>query len=46
MQVFEKCIIARMPKVMTGSRIARSIKYTYNLSFHVATQAKSLKLFI
>ncbi len=31
MQVFEKWIIAEIPKVMPKSRIAKALKYTYNI---------------
>lgn len=31
MQVFEKWIVAEMPKVMPKSRIAKALRYTYNI---------------
>jgi transposase len=37
MQVFEKWIIAQMPKVMPKSRIAKALKYTYNI-YHKLTR--------
>lgn len=37
MQTFEKWIVAEMPKVMPKSRIAKALKYTYNI-YHKLTR--------